>query len=157
MKWDEFLSLWAENVGTTIPEEACYSWFEFAEKAADSVCLQKAVERIGEVYLPAKMENNFTPAPVLKQLKNEYFKLIAENKEATKHIGCQFCEGVGVVAVVDSGDYKSDNFPPDPAEKKGCICNVPCPVCRGGEYFNSGLRERVYNRCRPNSRIHELR
>lgn len=151
------MALWSANVGTRIPEESNYAWFDFVTNCENSMALQRAIETISDRYLAEKEKNSFADKPTVKQLKREYTAILNAAENGKTATGCDFCENSGYVMVIDTGNPQSADFPPDPAVTKGFVCAVPCPVCRGNEYGSQDLRKRVYRFCRPNSRINELR
>ena len=157
MQWEQFYPLWATEVGSIIPEAAAPLWKDFVESASSDDILRAAIREIGEEYIAGKKRDGYYPSPILEQLRRAYSQRRAANAAAAKGGGCDFCEHVGYVSVIDSGNVKSDDFPPDPTVVRGSVCSVPCPCCRAAEYESRALRTRVEQRCRPNSRADELR
>lgn len=152
MDWMKFYKKWATEVGSTIKEDVFLAWQAFVADADDST-LSKAVDEIA-VWYNAKSQRSegYVASITLYQLRDAYNRFFKADHpvELTK---CGKCEGEGYVFVADNGKYTSPDFPP---EKANAVCVIPCPVCRSNEYSARGLRDRVFNRCRPSSKRDEL-
>ena len=158
MTWDKFIVLWSKFVNTAIPKESVRDWQKFTAKADDRV-LTEAIKIIADKYFAA-IEKGNSKAPTLYQLANTYGEVSREMIGQSAHKGCDFCdhEPSATVYVIDSGNYSSPDFPPDPETWDGRrnLCVIPCPCCRANEYADQRIRERVQKYARPFSRRNEL-
>lgn len=158
MTWEKFVVLWSKYLNTSIPQESIREWQKFA-KTADDAILTEAVKVVADKYLAAADKGN-NKAPTLYQLANAYGEIFREKRGTKSFTGCDFCENErsAMVYVLDTGNYSSPDFPPDPQTWDGRrnVCVVPCPCCRANEYGDMGLRDRVMKNSRPISRRNEL-
>lgn len=154
MDWMKFYKKWATDVGSTIKEDVFLAWQAFVIDAEEAVMLE-AIEEIASWYNAKNQRSDSYVANItLYQLRDAYNR--AYRKAHPEQLGnCPTCEGKAYVFVSDNGRYRDPDFPPEPGYGDG-ICAFPCPDCRSDYYPERGLRERVYHRCRPDSRRNEL-
>lgn len=154
MQWEKFYKKWAADVGSFIAQDVAPMWQAFVQDAEEAVMI-KAIEEIAVWYNAKNQRSDSYVANItLYQLREAYMKFYREAHP--EQLGnCQTCEGVGHVFVSDNGKYNDPDYPPEPGKAKA-ICAFPCPTCRSDRYPVKDLRDRIFRRCRPDSRRHEL-
>lgn len=156
MDWKKFQKKWAADVGSFIGQDVVRQWADFVA-SADETVLDQAIDEIAEWYNNKnKRTDGYVANVTLYQLRTTYQQKLKELMPAeTNH--CAKCDGEGNVFILDNAKYSDPDFPPKPGTPHiNAFCAIPCPVCRSAAYINPALKQRVYDRCKPNSRRYEL-